>query len=187
MGLNLVTLSDYKAYTGKNSTTDDAAITIIIPKASELVKSICRRSFIDYVNDVKVEQFNSAPLLLAEPKVLQVQNVEISTDYGQTYTELMEYQDYVLDNNADQVVLLTNTEYSRINAFKVAYTAGYETLPEDLKIAVLDLVTYYLRNDAIANSAKSAGSSNVQITYITNNSLPAHISRVLDVYTANYL
>jgi len=190
MGLSLVKLAEYKSYTGKNSTTDDAAITTIIPKVSELVKSICRRSFVDYVNDSKVEQFNNAPhgiLNLTEPNVLTLDSVEFSTDYGLTYTNLEEYLDYVLDKKADQVTLLNHAEYNRINAFQVSYTAGYETLPEDLKIAVLDLVTYYLRNEASINSQKGVGSNNVQIEYVTNSKLPAHIQRILDLYAANYL
>jgi Phage gp6-like head-tail connector protein len=58
MGANLVTLAEYKAYAGITSTNQDAEINSIIPKASQLVKSICRRTFIDYVNDSKEEVFS---------------------------------------------------------------------------------------------------------------------------------
>jgi hypothetical protein len=60
-------------------------------------------------------------------------------------------------------------------------------MPEDLKLAVLDLVTYYVKNDMAVHSPKSPGTNTVQIEYITKNTLPAHIARVLDQYTANYL
>ena len=72
-----------------------------------------------------------------------------------------------------------------INGYKVTYTAGYEELPEDLKVAVLDLVTYYLKNDMAVKSQRDAGSNTVQIEYITKNTLPSHIARVFDLYVAN--
>lgn len=196
MGLSLVTLAEYKAYTGKSSTTDDSAISSIIPKVSELVKSICRRSFVDYAVEPKLEQFNSGDaIILEEPRILTVYSVEFSTDYGLTYTDLVEYEDYVLDKKADQIKLINkyHSTYNRFNAFKVTYIAGYEripgqeTLPGDLKIAILDLVTYYLRNETAVSSNKGIGLNSVAIEYITNTKLPAHISRILDLYAANYL
>lgn len=190
MGIDLVTLAEYKAYTGKTSTTDDAAITAIIPKASALVKSVCRRTFVDYVNDAKVELVNivfQGMILLDEPNILTVSSVEFSDDYGATYTGLVEFVDYVINIKNDNLFLLnTKTDYYKPNAYKVTYTAGTEVIPEDLKIATLDLVTYYLRNEAAIHSNKGIGSNTVQIEYITGTKLPSHISRVLDIYVANY-
>ena len=40
MGLNLVTLAEYKAYAGITSTTSDAQLTTIITGTSNLVKQI---------------------------------------------------------------------------------------------------------------------------------------------------
>ena len=77
-------------------------------------------------------------------------------------------------------------EFARaVNGYKVTYTAGYEVIPEDLKIAVMDLVKYYLSNDMAVKSQRDAGSNTVQIEYITKNTLPSHIARVFDLYKAN--
>lgn len=187
MANNLITLAEYKAYAGISSTTQDAAITALIPKVSQLCKSYCRRTFIDWVDDAKTEVFKGgAYLLLQETPVLTVSGVEISTDYGKTYSSLTEFTDYVLDVEEGIIRPILTTEfYNYINGYRVTYTAGYEELPEDLKIAVMDLLTYYLKNDMAVKSQRDAGSNTVQIEYITKNTLPSHIARVFDLYLSN--
>lgn len=185
--MDLITISEYKAYAGITSTNSDTAIKNLIPKVSQLAKSYCRRSFVDYVNDAKTEVFDGGLyLLLGEYPILSVSSVEASVDYGKTYTPLVEFTDYTI-SNADQVILpITLPSFTIIpNGYKVTYTAGYEVIPEDLKLAVMDLVTYYLRNDMAVKSQRDSGSNTVQIEYITKNTLPSHIARVLDLYLAN--
>lgn len=190
MGLDLVTLEEYKTYAGISSTNQDTAIEAIIPKASALVKNYCRTTFIDYVNDAKVETSNggSTTIYLKEYPVLSITGVEYSEDYGQTYTDLVEFTDYVFDvENIAIKALPVDTEFPNlINGYKVSYYAGYETLPDDLKVAVLDLVTYYLKNDSSVHSPKAPGTNSVQIEYITSTSLPAHIARVLNLYRLSW-
>lgn len=205
MGINLVTLAEYKAYVGISSTTQDAQITALIPRVSELVKTLCRRSFVDYVDDVKTQQFSGGDqFVLTETPVLAVQSVEYSLDYGATYAEMTEFTDYALDLETESIVPLQSYGYRpdywdgviqrtasatfprRINGYRVSYNAGYETLPSDLKLAVLDLITYYVRHDSAIHSAKSVGANTVQIEYVTTTALPAHIRRVLDLYSASY-
>lgn len=187
---DLVTVAEYKAYAGISSTTQDTAIGIVIGKVSHLVKNICRRTFLDYVDEYKTDVFpgGTGRLLLPETPILNVASVEFSDNYGKDYVELIEFEDYVVDQQQDAVEIIAYAlrEYRRVNAFRVTYTAGYESIPEDLKLAVFDLVGYYIRNDAAIHSHKTIGANTVQIEYITNTSLPAHIKRVLDLHTAYY-
>ena len=82
---------------------------------------------------------------------------------------------------------MKDTKFAKaINGYKVTYYAGYATIPEDLKIAVLDLVTYYLKNDGSVHSPKAPGTNSVQIEYITSTALPAHIARILNIYKASW-
>jgi hypothetical protein len=189
MGLPLITKAEYKAYAALTSPTQDAAIDTLIPKVSALVKSLCRRSFIDYVDESKVEVFNGgfAFNILHEFPVIAVGSVEQSLDYGQTYIALTEYTDYALNKTDDTLVPIGLSEFpTLINGYRVTYTAGYEVLPEDLKLAVMDLISYYIKNDMAVHSSKAPGTNSVQIEYVTTTNLPAHIKRVLDQYTANY-
>ena len=188
MATELVTLAEYKAYANITSPNQDAAIKNIIPKVSALAKNYCRRTFNDYVDESKVETFTGGSyLLLSEYPVISISGVEQSSDYGKTYTTLTEFTDFVLDIEESTVKPLNSAKLFTpyINGYKVTYNAGYEEIPEDLKIAVMDLVTYYLKNDMAVKSQRDAGSNTVQIEYITKNTLPSHIARVFDLYVAN--
>jgi hypothetical protein len=195
MGLPLVTLAEYKAYAGIASANQDAEIASIIPAASELIKSICQRGFNDWVDTAKVETFNGGypKLFLDEYPILSISSVETSTDYGSTYTELVEFTDYVVDNEDNSIIRIGRDrrglplEFPRYtNGYRVTYYAGFETLPTDLRIAALDLVSYYLKHEGSIHSPKAPGSNTIQIEYVTKTQLPAHISRILDLYCGNY-
>lgn len=187
---DLITVAEYKAYAGISSTNQDTQLATTVQKVSHLVKNICRRTFVDYVDEYKVDTFNGGlpRIPLPETPVINVVSVGFSNDYGKTYTNLVEYEDYVVDYARDVVEIIAGAlmEYKKVNAFKITYTAGYEVIPEDLKLAIFDLVTYYMRNDAAIKSTKAVGANTVQIEYITNTNLPAHIRRVLDLHTAYY-
>jgi hypothetical protein len=191
MGTNLVTLAEYKEYANITSTKQDAIISPLLSKVSDLVKSICRRSFIDYIDDSKVETTNGgygSKLYLQELPLISVTEVEYSSDNGFTYTDLVEYTDYVVDIEGECISTIDpSIEFSKkLNGYRITYTAGYESVPNDLKLAVLDLITYYIKNDGSVHSPKAPGTNSVQIEYITTNSLPAHISRVLNLYKLSW-
>ena len=144
MGLNLVTKAEYKAFIGISSPTEDGVIDSLIPKASQLVKNYCRRTFIDYVNDSKVELFNGGDIFyLKEYPVQSISAVEYSLDYGKTYSTLEEYTDWVLDNMLDAVRPISSSTFQvLVNGYKVTYSGGYEAIPEDLKLAIFGLITF---------------------------------------------
>jgi len=217
MGLPLVTRAEYKAYAGITSTTSDTQIDGLITRTSALVKSVCRRTFVDWVDDTKVEiQEGGGPLIiLQESPVIAINSVELSADYGQTYTTLTEYTNWTLDQKAGAIRPIQMTQYplevygsapygtvnygftpygttpspifpKLVNGYRISYTAGYDEIPEDLKLAVFDLIIYYQRNDGAVHSSSAPGGNKVQIQYILDTKLPAHISRILDLYTTSY-
>lgn len=187
MGKNLITRAEYKAYAGLTSTNHDAEIDILVPKVSQFVKSYCRRSLVDFYEETKIEHFNggTSTFILSETPVIQVIGVAISNTFGRTYTDLVEFADWVLDN--DEIVPTTTMWASKLKGYEVRYTAGYSETPEDLKLAVLDLVSYYRQNDGAVHSSKAPGTNSVQIDFITNVQLPAHIRRILDLYKSNLI
>jgi len=191
MAQNLISVAEYKTYSGISSTNQDATLALVIPKVSELVKSICRRTFVDYVDEFKTEtkrNLTNNRFLATETPVINFNSVEFSNDFGKTYSTLVEYQDYVVDVEADAVEIIAYpyVDYSRVNAFRFTYSAGYEAVPQDLKMAVMDLVQYYMRNDSAVHSTKATSPNTMQIEYISSTNLPAHIKRILDLHTASY-
>lgn len=207
MGLPLVTRAEYKAYMGISSTTSDAAIDALIPKVSDLVKTICRRTFIDYVDEAKVEYHEGGgpSIDLSETPVLSISSLEYSVDYGQNYTVLEEYTNYVLSKatNSIKPILINEQPLDQIgfapygakhgkifpqaiNGYIVTYTAGYLEIPQDLKLCILDIIAYYLKNDSSVHTHKNVNPNTMQIEYLSNTHFPAHIKRILDLYTASY-
>ncbi len=66
MATDLVTKAEYKTYMGISSTNSDTEIDFLIPKVSDLVKSYCRRTFVDYYISAKeVEECEKAWLIKA--------------------------------------------------------------------------------------------------------------------------
>ena len=54
MATNLITRAEYKNYLGITSTNKDDEIDLLIPKVSSLIKTYCRRSFIDYYDEAYI-------------------------------------------------------------------------------------------------------------------------------------
>jgi len=189
MGANLTTKEKYKAYVGISSTNKDTEIDTLIPIASAFVKTYCMMSFVDNYDDAKVEVYDGGAkdIDLAEYPIVNIQSFEYSTDNGLTYTEFAEYTDFVVKKDIGKLISTdrVNGFPDRLNGYRITYTCGYETVPADLELAVLDLIDYYIRNDNSIHSPKAPGSNTVQIDYSLQDSLPGHIRRVLDLYKAN--
>lgn len=190
MGKNLITRNEYKAYAGINGTAQDSIIDALIPRVSQLVKNYCRRTFVDYVDDARIDTFNGGnpKFYLKEYPVISVVGVEYSSDYGQNYTDLVEYTDYVWNVEEDAIEYLpVDTDFPKlINGYRVSYYAGYEVIPDDLKLAVFDLLTYYMKSDSISHTTRTPSSSTMQLEYITSATFPVHIARVLNLYRASW-
>lgn len=182
---NLVTLSEVKAYQGVTNTEGDAEINILIPKVSDLIKRYIGRSLIDFFIDEKVEVFNGGnpSIFLQEMPLNEVSSVELSSDYGKTYKALVEYQDFTIDRSSECLTVIASDRFPfYVNGYKVTYTGGYESTPGDIKLACMDLISYYQKAEMSVKSTRAAGANNAQIEYVMDTTLPSHIRRVLDMY-----
>ena len=189
MAANLFTRAEYKANAGINSTNQDAEIDSLIPRISQLVKTYCRTTFVDYYDEPKTEVFSGGfhSLILKETPLVSVVVVEYSEDYGKTYTPLKEFEDYVVDEENNCILAINADGFKKVlRGYRVTYYAGYEKVPEDLKLALFDIVSYYMKNDSSIHTHKNANPNTMQVEYISNTQFPAHIRRVLDQHTADY-
>ena len=187
MATNLVTKAEYKAYMGITSINSDAEVDLLIPKVSDLVKTYCRRTFIDFYDEAKTEVFDGGfkQIILKETPVVAVNSVAYSADYGKTYTSLVKFTDWVVRD--DYVLSLSPMGFAeQINGYKVVYFAGYEVVPGDLKLAVLDLIEYYSRNNGVVHTTRDLNPGTTQVNYVASSNFPASIKRVLDQYMADF-
>jgi hypothetical protein len=71
-----------------------------------------------------------------------------------------------------------------MKSVKVTYKAGYTSTPEDLKLAVFDLIKYYMKDERKERQSISGASvENVLSSSLAGNiGFPDHIKRILDMY-----
>jgi len=196
---DLVTLQQYKDFAGLQSLKNDARINIVIDQVSQLVKSYCGTTIIDYASTNKTEYFNIGlgvdRIILEESPLIQVVSVEERTSQADAYVTLITENsdssgkyEYIADMESDSIVRTTSTGTKPfpkgMKAVKVVYKAGYTSTPDDLKLAVFDLIKYYMKDErkermqiagaSVENPLSSSLSGNI--------GFPDHIKRILDMY-----
>ncbi len=154
---NLITLQDYKTAEGITQPKDDSRLNVLIPSVSQLVKTYCGNSFVDYYSSNKTENFDinwsTHIVQLTESPANAIVSVQERDSYDDSYTTLTTgAYEYYLNTETDSVYrTLTSGHFKNwptgVGAVKVVYTAGYSAVPSDLKLAVLDLITYYLKDE----------------------------------------
>jgi len=191
---DLITLQDYKTAEGISQPKDDARLNVLIPSVSQLVKTYCGNSFLDHYSSAKTEEFNitwaTYSVQLSESPVNAITSVQERTAYSEAYSTLTTgAEEYYLDTTTDSILRTNSSGLFRnwpkgVGAVKVVYTAGYSAVPSDLKLAVLDLITYYLKDEhKQRQSIAGASLQNQGSTSQSNNvGFPDHIKRVLDLY-----
>tara|TARA_B110000977_G_scaffold186245_1_gene251954 strand:+ start:30 stop:614 length:585 start_codon:yes stop_codon:yes gene_type:complete len=189
---NLIDIDTYKTSERIESTKDDNRINKLITSVSQLVKTYCGTTIVDHHSSDKVEEFSVSwgtnLVQLTESPFVSITSVQERTSFADSYTTIPATEYYV-DSSTDTVYRVT-TSGSAKNwptgpaSVKITYKAGYATCPTDLELAVIDLVTYYLKDEhkarqtmqgaSIQNSSSSSQRNNV--------AFPDHIKRVLDLY-----
>ena len=197
---NLVTLQQYKDFTGLVGVKTDARISAIIPQVTQVVKSYCGTSIVDYYSSAKTEYFDindslTNRIMLDESPVNSVTSVQERQDQAASYVTLITENsdssgkyEYIIDNMTDSIIRTSSTGTKNFprghKAVKVVYTAGYSATPEDLKLAVYDLIKYYLKDER-KERMRIAGAmveNQVSSSIAGNTGFPDHIKRILDFY-----
>jgi hypothetical protein len=197
---DLVTLQQYKDFNGLESVKNDARINNIIDNVSQLVKNYCASSIIDYASSAKTEFITIKDdlvdtIILEESPLITVTSIQERTSQSDTYVTLITENsdssgkyEYVVNSDSDSVTRTsaTGTRYwaKGPKSVKVVYTAGYTSTPEDLKLAVFDLVKYYLKDERRERMTISGATvENPLSSSLTGNiGFPDHIKRILDMY-----
>ena len=191
---DLITLEEYKDAENINTTKDDTRLSALIVSVSQLVKTYCANSIIDFYSTNKTETFNidwnSHIVQLTESPIVEVSLVQERDSYQESYTTLTTTaHEYFIDEKTDSIIR-TNSGNTYKNwprgagAVKVVYKAGYASTPADLKLAIFDLVTYYHKDEHKQRQTIAGASIQNQTSTSQRNNVafPDHIKRVLDLY-----
>jgi hypothetical protein len=190
---DLITLSNYKIAEGIQSTKDDSKIESIIARVSQLVRTYCGNGITTYYSTEKTETLSinwaSNIVQLTESPLVGVTSVKERESLSDSYNTLVENTDYYTDYSTDSIYRVSSSGAARNwangpGAIQVAYTAGYENCPADLELAVIDLITYYVKDEHKARQTIAGASIQNQSSSSQRNNVafPDHIKRVLDLY-----
>ena len=189
---NLITLEEYRTSEKIESTKDDNRINTLITSVSQLVKTYCGNSIVDHFSSNKTETFNitwgSNLAQLTESPVNSIVSVEERENFSASYTTVPSTE-YYLDAATDSVYRVTTAGQSKNwptgpASVRIVYKAGYASCPADLQLAVIDLITYYLKDEHKARQTIAGASiqNNSSSSQRDNVAFPDHIKRVLDLY-----
>lgn len=189
---NLIDIDIYKTSEKIESTKDDNRINTLITSVSQLVKTYCGNSIVDHFSSNKTETFNitwgSNLAQLTESPVNSIVSVEERENFSASYTTVPSTE-YYLDGATDSVYRVTTAGQSKNwptgpASVRIVYKAGYATCPADLQLAVIDLITYYLKDEHKARQTIAGASiqNNSSSSQRDNVAFPDHIKRVLDLY-----
>ena len=191
---DLITLATYKDAEGLGTPKEDLRINALIPSVSQLVKTYCGNAIVDYYSSAKTDPFDiddtyTSEIFVTESPLNRVTSVQERDSIADSYTTLTANTDYYVDTEHDRIWRIDgekSTKYFKkgFASVKVVYTAGYSAVPTDLKLAVFDLVTYYLKEEhKTQRSIAGTTLRNEGSTSIRNDiGFPDHIKRVLDLY-----
>lgn len=189
MGAPLVTLEDYKTYKKITKTDADVELQYIIDSVNVLVRTFVGHSLIDHFDTAIVEPFNvkegQTSLQLNEWPIVEVEKVEVREDYNQPYT-ILDPVEYYVDTEVDCIYMCNKGSFwtPGFGAAKVTYKAGYESVPLDLRMACLDLVHMYAKEEY--KERRSIGNTSIDNSNSRAMALatewPVHIIRVMDMY-----
>ena len=136
---NLIDLNTYRDLQGITAITSDFLLSSLIDSVSELVKTYCGNSIVDYYYTSKVETLNidwtTHVAQLTESPVNTIVSVEERSSYSSPYTLLTTANhEYYFDTNTDSVFRTSGTSQYRPwatgpGAVRISYTAGYAETP----------------------------------------------------------
>lgn len=138
----IITLAELKTYLGITGTTEDSKLTTIVAATNTFVETYCNRAFeeAEYTEEL-YDGPGSSVLCLKNWPVSEVAEVIVEDTEVEERTEI-DGEGYYLD--AEAGILHNNDLWNRGRGIiTVTYTAGYETIPDDLKFAVLELASYF--------------------------------------------
>lgn len=181
----LVTRQEAKDYLQITTTTYDTLIDSLIQKASGLIESQANRLFGENSYEEIYFGNDSESICLDHYPVIDVDYLSQDIDTENRITnDLIKPSDYFV-RVEDGLLELIDDVFCKSTAYRtiyVKYSAGYETIPADIKLACLNLISKKYNDITDKRSGiQSKSSMNYQITYLQTD-LSDSDNRIIDMY-----
>ncbi len=184
---DLITLEDYKTYKGMAKTDQDGKITFLISSVSALIKAYCGQSLIDNWDEPLVEDitlpYDTNQLYLNAYPIREIVSVEEA--FGGYMGGLDSTIHIPVIFNTGYGFSIGSGKLTRVGGnwsrtVRVTYKAGYETVPEQIKLAAIELVSYYFNEEW--KPSRSMQGTSLAGPAPESGGIPKHILPMLDTY-----
>lgn len=191
----LTTKADVKESLGISSgdTTKDNLIIRKINQATRVIENYCDTHFLNdqtYTEYYDAKNYSSELVLRNRPVVTFTGLYARMTTTNDNHFQTIDTNLYFVDNSAGVVKFLDNF-WGSWQQWKVVYTAGYSTIPEDVAEACATLASYYVLNPASGAKVTHEKEGQREIHYqqmSTNNLIKdLGLDSVLDGYSQVYV
>lgn len=165
----LCSVDDVKDALGISGSSQDDLIRRQINRATDNIESFCNLARdhhfkeATYTDELYSGGGNTLNLLMQPVTAISAVSRHDSLENGASYSAV-ESNLYYSDLTSGSVQLLYDT-YAQYGSYKVTYTAGYSTIPADLREACVSLVSYYLDNATSGTNVKSKSEGSRSIEY----------------------
>lgn len=161
----LITVAEFKVFANISGSSEDDTLQIYVDAADQFIKTYCNRDFESTVYTNQLYDGPGTPCLVLDD--YPIQSVEQILEYDETVSSISDLDDdgYYLKDNRTYGVYHSICWSAGRDTLKVSYTAGYSTIPSDLKLAAY-LTTSYFRNMATKQGIRgeSLGSYSYQLS-----------------------
>ncbi|WP_163526618.1 head-tail connector protein [Halobacillus ihumii] len=153
-----LTVADAQEYLHLDQGQEDDTVKRIIAAARRSAEKFTRRSLAVKTYELILDE-RKERIKIPNPPLQTIDKVSVKDRKG----NVIEVTDFYVSESEPAILLVEwpDVELYPIDAFKVQYTAGYETLPEDIGQAIHLLVSHFYEN----REAVIVGTSVVKIPF----------------------
>jgi hypothetical protein len=188
---DLITLNDYKTYKGIAKPDSDEKIQLLITAVSDLIKAYVGHGITDNWDTALVERYelpyDTTLLYLNVYPIREIVSVEeVLGGYIGGLDSTIHYPvefntGYTFDNGSGT---LTRIGGNWARTIEVTYKAGYATVPQQIKLAAIELISYYLNEEW--KPARTMQGTSIAGPATEVGGMPKHIIPLLDNYKVGY-
>lgn len=139
----IITLAEAKTHIGITGTSEDTSLQQIVDAVNVFVGTYCHRTFESATYTEELYDGSGGPeLVLKNYPIITITEILVDTEEVDERTDVGEEGYYI--KNANNGILYNNAGWSRGRGnIQITYTAGYATVPNDLKYACLAMAAYF--------------------------------------------
>lgn len=172
----IITLNQYKLFTGINNPNLDLQLQPVVDFVNTLIPRYCNTKFEPTVETDKRLTNHGNVIILPNTPVISVDNIDmlnsdITLNSDQWYLD----EETGIVEIIDPYVILPSSP----RLISVDYTWGTAEVPEDVVMAAKELVTYYHKREYHKTKTLSSGQS---VDYTDASLLPIQVRSILDLY-----